>query len=101
MIPLRHRPPSTSVHEPPRPWDPLQSPAESVRKAKVVPKGRATRGNKKPTDLLGKEIRACRDGGAVVARGREHFTQYDFFDGAARSLERCKAGGNNGHRCQQ
>ena len=46
---------------------PLQSTSESVRKAKDGSMGRAIRGGEKPTDLLGKEVRACCDGGAVVA----------------------------------
>ena len=52
-----------------------RSTAESVRKAKDGSLGRAIRGGEKPTDLLGKEVRACRDGGAGVAREGEHFTQ--------------------------
>ncbi len=74
-IPLRHNPLSIHVHGPPGPWDLLRSPAESVRKAKVGPEGQAIRDGEKPTDLLGKEVRACRDGGAGVTQKREHFTQ--------------------------
>ena len=51
----RHNPSSISVHGPHGPWDPLRSPAESVRKAKVAPEVRAIQGGEKPTDLLGKE----------------------------------------------
>ena len=75
MIPLRHPPSSTSVHEPARPWDPLRSPAESVRKAKVAHEGRSIRGSKKSEDLLGKEVRDLIHGGFGVAREGEHFTQ--------------------------
>ena len=75
MIPSRHQPSSISVHEPPGPWDPLRSPAESVRKAKVAPQGRAIRGGEKSKDLLGKEVRDLIHGGFGVARAGEHFIQ--------------------------
>ena len=52
-----------------------QSTAESVRKAKDRSLGRAIRGGKKPTDLLGKDVRDLIHGRAGVAREGEHFTQ--------------------------
>jgi len=76
----------------------LCSPVEILHKAKDGGEGQAIRGGKKPKDLLGKEVQDLILGGFGVAREGEHFTQYDFFDGADGSVESSEAGGDKGRR---
>ena len=106
MIPFRHPPSSIRVHRPPEPWKYLFSAIDPPPKASVRPRMEAWDEQSEAAKSLRTSLARRSELVTTVGmlwRERESTlcSKYDFFDGAAGSVESRKAGGNNGRQYQQ